>query len=284
MKTLCASLALLASALAAAAQSRPSEFYFLPIAQHETVAGGAVVTDLTVVNPQASWIVVSLYILPEGRDNSDYLTTSRSYAIPPWQSLALPDVVGSLWGFEGRATLVLAAPGEGTTDRRFIASARTHNLATPGTPGEGVAPTFVETPAGEQAILSGLTQSASSRAAIGVFNDSESASSVSIVVFGADGVARGDATVPLAPYARAELDLRGIAPADLDGGYAVVKPSGDAGMGLVSYGLVSAASSGAGAYFEGVPLVRGSSSATVQSSVRARVLSARGGKDLEKTR
>jgi hypothetical protein len=284
MKTLTASLALVAAALAANAQSRPSEFYFLPLAQHETIPGGAVVTDLTILNPQATWIVVSLYILPEGRDNSDYLATSRSYAIPPWQSLALPDVVGTLWGLEGRATLVLAAPGEGTADRRFIASARTHNAAAPGSPGAGVAPTFVETPAGEEAILTGLSQNASSRASIGVFNDSESPASVAISVFGPDGVPQGAATVGLLPYGRAEVDVRGIAAADLAGGYAVVRPSGGDGMGLVSYGLVSEASSGSGAYFEAVPLVRGGSSSLVSSALRARVLAVRGEKEVDRTR
>ena len=256
MKTLtfAGCLSLLASL--AAAQARPSEFYFIPVVAHtEGAAASFFQSDLSIVNPQSDSIEVTAYVLLGGADNTNYLATGRPFALAAHASLFLPDVLRAQWGQSGLATLVLAATGGASADRRFIANSRTYNNANPlGTFGLAVTPTFVETPTGGEAILAGLSNNASYRANVGVFNDSASPATVTIEVFDSAGTSLGSEAVPLAPYSLAQRSVKDFTPA-FDSGYAVLHPSGAAGMSLVAYAAVADNGTSDSTYFEAVPLV-----------------------------
>src|SRR5262249_31267841 len=217
---------LLLSAAAVEAQSRPSEFYFLPVVAHtEGAASSFFQSDLSIVNPQSDSIEVTAYVLLGGADNTNYLATGKPFTLAAHASLFLPDVLRAQWGQSGLATLVLAATGGASADRRFIANSRTYNNANPlGTFGLSVAPTFVETPTGGQAMLAGLSNNASYRANIGVFNDSASPATVTIDVFDSTGASLGSFDVLLAPYSLAQKSVKDFTP-PFDTGYAVLHPS-----------------------------------------------------------
>ena len=247
---------LLAIPLRLAAQPRPSEFYFLPVVAHtEGDRASFFVSDLSIVNPQSASVEVTAYVLPGGADNTSYQATGKAFTLAAHTSLFLPDLLKAQWGSQGLATLVLAATGGASADRRFIANSRTYNNANPaGTFGLAVAPTFTETPTGGQAMLAGLANNAGYRSNIGVFNDSASPASVGIEVFDASGASLGTTAIALAPYSLAQTSVQTFA-AHFDSGYAVVSPSGVAGMSLVAYAAVADNGTSDATYFEAVPLV-----------------------------
>src|SRR5215472_11959130 len=112
MKTFAKTALLLLLAPIAAAQSRPSEFYFIPVVAHtEGAAASFFQSDLSIVNPQSDSIEVTAYVLLGGTDNSNYLATGRAFTLAAHASLFLPDVLKAQWGQSGLATLVLAATG-----------------------------------------------------------------------------------------------------------------------------------------------------------------------------
>src|SRR5262249_25359304 len=195
-------LVLLFHAAIAAAQSRPSEFYFIPVVAHtEGAASSFFQSDLSIVNPQSDSIEVTAYVLLGGADNTNYLATGKPFTLAARASMFLPDVLRAQWGQSGLATLVLAATGGASADRRFVATSRTYNNANPlGTFGLAVAPTFVETPTGAEAMLAGLSNNATSRSNIGVLNDSAAPATVTIEIFDSTGTSLGSFDVPLAPF------------------------------------------------------------------------------------
>jgi hypothetical protein len=259
-------LLVLADASLLRAQSRPSEFYFLPVVAHtEGDRGSFFVSDLSIVNPQSDSIVVTAYVLPGGADNTNYQATGKAFTLAAHASIFLPDVLREQWNVQGLATLVLAATGGTSADRRFIANSRTYNNANAaGTFGLAVAPTFTETPTGSKAMLAGLANNTGYRSNIGVFNDSAAQASATIEIFDATGVSLGSTAVNLAPYSLSQTSVQGFA-AKFDSGYAVVTPTGVAGMSLVAYAAVADNGTSDSTYFEAVPLVTstGSASATL---------------------
>jgi hypothetical protein len=269
MKTL--TFAALFSLLApfATAQARPSEFYFIPVVAHtEGAFASFFQSDLSIVNPQSDSIEVTAYVLLGGSDNSNYLSTGRPFTLAAHASVFLPDVLRAQWGQSGLATLVLAATGGASADRRFVATSRTYNNANAlGTFGLAVAPTFVETPTGGQAILPGLSNNAGYRANIGVFNDSASPASVSIDVFDSSGTALGSFDVALAPYSLGQKAVKDFTPS-FDSGYAVLHPSGAAGMSLVAYAAVADNGTSDSTYFEAVPLVGAAGAGSIERALR----------------
>jgi len=246
----------LAIPLGLAAQPRPSEFYFLPVVAHtEGDRASFFISDLSIVNPQSDSVEVTVYVLPGGVDNTNYQATGKAFTLAAHASLFLPDVLKAQWGGQGLATLVLAATGGASADRRFVGTSRTYNNANPaGTFGLAVAPTFTETPTGSQAMLAGLANNAGYRSNIGVFNDSASPASVGIEVFDASGASLGKTAIALPPYSLAQTSVQTFA-GKFDSGYAVVSPSGVAGMSLVSYAAVADNGTSDATYFEAVPLV-----------------------------
>ena len=123
MKTLTLAACLLAIARLVAAQSRPSEFYFIPVVAHtEGAASSFFQSDLSIVNPQSDSVEVTAYVLLGGTDNTNYLTTGRPFTLAAHASLFLPDVLKAQWGQSGLATLVLSATGGASADRRFVAT------------------------------------------------------------------------------------------------------------------------------------------------------------------
>jgi hypothetical protein len=270
MKTAPALMLLFLLNAAAEAQSRPSEFYFLPVVAHtEGAASSFFQSDLSIVNPQSDSIEVTAYVLLGGADNTNYLATGKPFTLAAHGSLFLPDVLRAQWGQSGLATLVLAATGGASADRRFIANSRTYNNANPlGTFGLSVAPTFVETPTGGQAILAGLSNNARYRANIGVFNDSAAPATVTIDVFDSTGASLGSFDVPLAPYSLAQKSVKDFAPS-FDTGYAVLHPSGDSGMSMVAYAAVADNGTSDSTYFEAVPLVEAAAVGSIEQSLRS---------------
>jgi len=247
------------------AQSRPSEFYFVPVVAHtEGALSSFFQSDLSIVNPQSASIIVTAYVLPGGADNTGYLATGKSFTLAAHSSLFLADVLKAQWGQQGLATLVLAATGGASAARRFIANSRTYNNANPlGTFGLAVAPTFVETPTGSQAVLAGLSNNANYRANIGVFNDSAAPATVAIDVYDQTGTLLGSTPIGLAPYSLAQKAVKDFVP-NFDSGYAVVRPSGAPGMSLVAYAAVADNGTSDSTYFEAVPLVSTQSTGSLQ--------------------
>src|SRR5262247_513023 len=107
MKTLTLAACFLAVVPLVTAQSRPSEFYFIPVVAHtEGAAASFFQSDLSIVNPQSDSVEVTAYVLLGGADNTNYIATGRHFTLAAHGSLFLPDVLRAQWGQSGLATLV----------------------------------------------------------------------------------------------------------------------------------------------------------------------------------
>ena len=176
--------------------------YVVPRAAHlPGDAGTFWRTDVAVVNPYPyQAVTVRVAYLPEKTDNSSW--PFRAYTLGPGAQLVLDDVVGSVFGQEGKGSLCVWSPD----GLYFTVSARTYT---------GAAGTFGQTVNGQQSVNFGEAQSytagvrnaAGYRTNVGVFNWSAAALEVRADVFDDAGVLAGSRTFSLKPWSSEQVGV-----------------------------------------------------------------------------
>ena len=243
--------------------SRPApSLLYLPSAARLSGAQGSVWrTDLQVLNPDTTRADFTVELLK--RDAANPAPQRRSLSLEGGRSVRYNDVLQSLFGFSGAATLRIDCP-----DGRLLASSRTYNFKTTGTFGQFIPASPIldpipwETQAamldepnaraanldagigwGQEAYLIGLSQSATDtrgfRTNLGLVSTSKDVQVVRVDLYREDGTALGTVATTLRPFESKQLDkvFRTVTAQEVDGGFIVIRTE-TPGTFLVAYASV----------------------------------------------
>ncbi|MCU0290561.1 MAG: PKD domain-containing protein [Thermoanaerobaculaceae bacterium] len=212
---------------------------FVPGAAHSTgTANTNWRTDLEVHNPTASAATFRIELLKRDTDNTSPQSVSRTLAAG--QSERFPDVLESIFGFSGAATLRIVP-----TVGRVMATSRTYNDQPSGTFGQFIpaAGTVETVPFAQPARLVGLAQSPGTdqgfRTNIGFVNTTSRTLSLECLLLRGDGSTAGAQSWQLKPYEFKQIDriYTKVTSAEVTDGYAVLSTS-TLGGGFLAYASV----------------------------------------------
>ena len=180
-------------------------------------------TDLEVHNPGTTQASYSIALLK--RDQANPTPTTKSFNLGPGQSVRYANVLQSMFGFSGAATLRITP-----TSGQVVASARTYNDQPQGTYGQFIAgaPESTAIAYGQEGRLVQLAQSSSDasgfRTNIGVINVIGSTLTVEAGLYRGDGTLLGTKSFSLPAYGYQQADriFRSVIGADVADGFAVL--------------------------------------------------------------
>lgn len=209
---------------------------YVPASAHASgVNGASWRTDLEVHNPGSTAVTFDVALLKQGTDNSGTPET-HSFSLGPQQSVRYVDVLASLFGFTGAASLRLTSH-----PWPILVNSRTYNIIGPNPVGLPVGASFgqfvpglPETEAigyGEEGRIIQLTHREAStladfRTNVGFVNTTGNAIDLRVDLFTAEGVLLGtiqDATTHLRPWEFAQVNgIFGRFTDRLEDGYVLV--------------------------------------------------------------
>ncbi len=199
------------------------QIYYLPGAAHLDGFGGARWrTDLEVQNPNSWEATFWLENLP--RDQGNPSPAQFEFTLPAGESMRFVDVLGTVFGYTGAATIRVASWD------RLLTTSRNYNDAATGTYGMFVSGKSVAdaTGPGQTGRLIQLTQSASDttgyRTNIGVANVSEFPIAIDIELYDSSGALLGSVSDTLDLYESVQFDkiFRRVSASAVLDGYAIV--------------------------------------------------------------
>ena len=201
------------------------ETVYVPAASHVAGASGTNWrTDLELHNPGSQQGQYEIALLRENQGNP--VPQTATYWVAPGQCLRLEDVLLSVFGFNGNASLRVR-PVEGSV----LITSRTYNLTSGGTYGQFIAG-FRESQAigaGQEARLIQLTHNRSTssgyRTNLGFVNVGGADVTVAVDLYDASGVLLGTRSYPLQPYMFQQVSriFEQVTGGDVADGYAVVR-------------------------------------------------------------
>ncbi|HHQ48054.1 MAG TPA: hypothetical protein ENK19_04125 [Acidobacteria bacterium] len=197
---------------------------YVPGAAHVNGYGGAVWrTDLEVGNPTTAQSSFTVELLKEDQANTH--SQSATYTLGPGKNLRMEDVVETVFGYDGAASLRIV-PAEPT----LVVTSRTFNQSASGTYGQflpGI-PRDRAIVHGRQARLIGLTHNraggAGYRTNIGLVNVMNMEITVDVRLFAASGVELGTVTadLPAAGFIQLDKVFEQVSATDVADGYALL--------------------------------------------------------------
>jgi len=180
----------------------PSELdrtYYLPRVIYENDSS----TDVAVMAPNGP-AVIRFDLFPTGQDNTVFPSSSE-FSIPAGTEIRIPDVLDSVFGFTGTASLrIVTLSGE-------VAVSAHETTAPPGNirhRAVGVRPLAEHTPAGNHAAIIQLTENADHRTDIGLVNTSIVTINVWIDLRDAVGNYLGGHLIEVLP--NSHLEIKGV--------------------------------------------------------------------------
>lgn len=201
------------------------EALYLPAAAHVT---GAVGTnwrsDLELFNSGSGPAQFDIALLVQNQANTNPLTITST--LDPGTSIRYNDVLHSLFGFNGSASLrIVASTGE------LMATSRTYNQTESGTYGQfigGVPESLAITEADEGRIIQlrhNISGQSGYRTNLGLLNATDSQLTVSIDLFSGNGALLGTTNSSLGPFAFRQINrvFERVTSQNVGNGYAVVK-------------------------------------------------------------
>jgi hypothetical protein len=210
-------------------------------AHNDGLQGSRWRTDLQLFNPGAGPADLRVELFPAG---SGARPQPAVLSVPALEGAALPDVVSTLFGYEGSGALRIA-PLEGPA----AAFSTTYNAASTGRLGQGVAAARQSEAAvfGEEVRLLQLSGSGDratgKRTNVGFLNLSSLPIDVEVSLFRSPRVAAGTLTTTLAPLEWRQLtDVFGLVSAQVDDGFAIVRTTTPGGRFLAYASVVDNAS------------------------------------------
>jgi len=215
------------------------ESLFIPGSAHVRGAGGTQWrTDLEVHNPGASTASYTVELFQRDKENG--APQSKSFTLPPGNSVRFQDALDDIFAFTGAAALRIR-PTAGT----ITVTSRTYNLASSGTYGQFIpaVPGARSIAAGEAVPIVQLAESSSTssgyRTNIGLVNTSSGTISVDIDLHDGNGARLGTKHVTLRSYEYRQLDriFRSFSSSTLESCFAVVTTSSP-GASFLAYGSV----------------------------------------------
>lgn len=211
--------------------------WWIPAAAHANGAEDSVWrTDLIIHNFSAETQSLSIYLLPQNRDNSA-LSRRRDYSLQPGSTLSLEDLLDSEFTFNGTAALRIDSTGD-----QLAISSRTYNLGTLGSYGQTIPAVRTEEILEGQAYrLLGVGATEGRRSNVGWVNLDGKANNVSIYLFNEAGELLNSKSYSSAPYSQQQLNdvFSSLSVEPIESGWIRVFSSGR----LATYASVVAAGS-----------------------------------------
>jgi hypothetical protein len=160
-------------------------------------------TDLRIVNPSVNTATATVYLLPQGSNNSAR-ATKVTVTVPSAGQLALADVLDSKFTFSGNAALMVES-----TEASLVVTSRTYNQAASGStygqfiPGVNIADALFP---GEKGHLIYLAKSADYRTNLGFAGTTANAGTVTLTLFDGNNVQLGSKGFDIAPYGQSQVN------------------------------------------------------------------------------
>ncbi|RMF87365.1 MAG: hypothetical protein D6739_01845 [Nitrospirae bacterium] len=186
----------------------PGTDVFVPAAARGAGATGTWVTDVFVYNPGTTSTAVSLYWLPRDTDNTG--AAPVSFTVAPGQTLALEDVISTVFGLSSGAGAIRVTAGS-----TVVVTSRIYNTGgATGTFGQGFegVPASAAITAGGSTDIVGLAQNASFTTNLFAVNTGTTQATVTFELRDAGGAtlaSRSYQLPPLAAFYRKITDLGG---------------------------------------------------------------------------
>ena len=168
-------------------------------------------TDVAILNPYADHAVsVTVRFCQELRDNTG--APEHSYDIPAGGQLLLEDVVGQVFGVQGKGALHITADG----GDYLVVSARTYTGAT-ATYGQTINGQSWVNGGGDRALIAGIRNAGPFRTNVGAVNWSDVPVNVRAEAFDAAGALKGSRTFALLPWSNEQVGIASFAGAFASG-------------------------------------------------------------------